>query len=139
MKQLKKILFPTDFSRCANQALSRAHSLAKQYGAELHMLHGIVLHEDDPHHPAHHFPDVDEIHARLKNSAEKQMDSTLTAYGDGIQVVKAQDRGIGAAPVILDYAKKKLAHRQANWESCSILTPADYFPTNANNLFLACL
>ncbi len=106
MKQLEKILFPTDFSRCANQALSRAHSLAKQYGAELHMLHGIVLHEDDPHHPAHHFPDVNEIHARLKNSAEKQMDSTLTAYGDGIQVVKAQERGIAAAPVILDYAKE---------------------------------
>lgn len=38
MIQLKKILFPTDFSRNANSALPYACSLAEQYCAELHVL-----------------------------------------------------------------------------------------------------
>lgn len=42
MIKLNKILFPTDFSRCANQALAHALYLAKQYQAELHMLHVTV-------------------------------------------------------------------------------------------------
>jgi len=42
MIKLNKILFPTDFSRCANQALAHALYLAKQYQAELHTLHVTV-------------------------------------------------------------------------------------------------
>ncbi|MGH7492832.1 MAG: universal stress protein [bacterium] len=37
--KLRKILFPTDFSRCANQALAHALYLSRRYHAELHMLH----------------------------------------------------------------------------------------------------
>ena len=47
MLNIKRILYPTDFSRCANQAFYRALYLAKKYQAELHLLHVIVLHDDD--------------------------------------------------------------------------------------------
>ena len=39
MIQVKKILFPTDFSRRGNRALAHSLRLAKKYQAELHMLH----------------------------------------------------------------------------------------------------
>ena len=42
------ILMPTDFSSCANSALGHAVALAEQFGAELHLLHVVVLHLDDP-------------------------------------------------------------------------------------------
>ncbi len=106
MKKLKKILFPTDFSRCANQALAHALDLAKKYHAELHMFHGIVLHAEDPHNPLHHIPDVAEIHKTLKDTATEQMDSIIRSYhAEDFDIVKVQDRGIAAAPVILEYAK----------------------------------
>ena len=64
MLQIKKILLPTDFFPCANQALDHALYLARKYGAEFHMLHAIVLHEDDPHNPAAHVVNLGEIPIR---------------------------------------------------------------------------
>jgi len=37
--RLKKILVPTDFSQCSRKGLQYAVSFAKQFGAELHLLH----------------------------------------------------------------------------------------------------
>lgn len=42
MISVKRILFPTDFSECAERALRIAESLAERYDAELHKLHVIV-------------------------------------------------------------------------------------------------
>jgi nucleotide-binding universal stress UspA family protein len=39
--KLKKVLVPTDFSDCAHQALRYGMSFAKEYGAELVLLHVI--------------------------------------------------------------------------------------------------
>jgi len=104
MKQLKKILFPTDFSRCANQALSRAWDLATFHEAELHMLHALVLHEGDPYSPIHHVADVDGMAAQLRQNAWDQMDAIIKSYNPKkIKVVKAQERGISPAPAILNY------------------------------------
>jgi len=65
MLKIDKILFPTDFSECANQALPHALYLAEKYNAELHMLHGIVLHNDDPYNPDLHFPNVEDVFNKL--------------------------------------------------------------------------
>lgn len=43
MLAIKKILFPTDFSDCAEEAFIEAVNLARQHQAELHILHAIVL------------------------------------------------------------------------------------------------
>ncbi|MCG8603734.1 universal stress protein [bacterium] len=107
MIKLKKVLFPTDFSRCANQALYRAYHLAKQYDAELHLLHGVVLHEDDPYHMIHHVPNLEEAHSKAKLTAMQEMDSLIRSYhANGLTIVKAQERGLAAAPIILDYARE---------------------------------
>jgi len=105
--RVRKILFPTDFSSCADQALSHAIFLADKYVGALHLLHVMVLHEDDPHNPAHHFPNIAEIASRLKEKAAFEMTADIEALkATTLDVKKVQLRGIAAAPVILDYAKE---------------------------------
>jgi nucleotide-binding universal stress UspA family protein len=107
MLALKTILFATDFSAMANRALDYALALAEGYGATLHMLHAVVLHADDPNDPAHHFPDAAEIADRLEEIAERRMLEQLDERKKvGIEVVRAQRRGISVAPVILEYAEE---------------------------------
>lgn len=105
MLKIEKILFPTDFSSCADRALDYALVFARRYGAQLHMLHAVVLHEDDPRNPDQRFPDFTEIHQRLAEIAGDRMDATIESrQTEGLQIVKAQERGVAAAPVILQYA-----------------------------------
>jgi len=107
MRNLKRILYPTDFSRCANQAFYRAFYLADKYQAELHLFHAIVLHDDDPHNAAYHFPDIEEIHSTLEKIADNRMDKVVSSYhADSVKIKKIQDRGLAPAPVILEYAQE---------------------------------
>jgi nucleotide-binding universal stress UspA family protein len=46
--QIKKILFPTDFSESAHHALKQAVELALVHKATLFIFHAILLHTDDP-------------------------------------------------------------------------------------------
>ena len=46
---IKKILWPTDFSNIAEKALPHVKSLTEKYGAEVHVLYVI---EDTAHHDA---------------------------------------------------------------------------------------
>jgi nucleotide-binding universal stress UspA family protein len=107
MLQIKKILLPTDFFPCANQALDHALYLAKKHNAEFHMLHAIVLHDDDPHNPAAHVVNLDEIHQRLKELASADMDAAIRERKEsGVTIVTEQRRGVAAAAVILRYAEE---------------------------------
>jgi len=108
MARIKKILFPTDFSNCSKQALLHAVRLAREYEAELHVLHAVVLHEDDPHDPAHHFPDPAKIRSLLEEIAEKKMGSLVREGAIPDLVLKlVQRRDISAAPPILEYAREE--------------------------------
>jgi len=102
--KVEKVLFPTDFSRCAGQALPHALFLARSFAAELHLLHAVVLMDDDPHGPASRFPDPGEIAEELREAVAARMRSDLLAQEAAFRVKEVQRRGISAAPVILDYA-----------------------------------
>ncbi|MEJ2312470.1 MAG: universal stress protein [Gemmatimonadales bacterium] len=108
MLDIKKIVYATDFSPCSENAFPIAVRLAASHDAELHMVHAIVLHADDPHDPAHHFPEPDELYERMRSSAEARM---ATAAENGgmphLKIVRAQVRGISPAPVILEYAEEQ--------------------------------
>jgi nucleotide-binding universal stress UspA family protein len=83
MIRIKRILLPTDFSDCANQARDYACLLAEQLGAELHLLH--VL--SDPLQSAPAFgmglvsPELlkrsDEDHRKLEAAARGKLNATL--------------------------------------------------------------
>lgn len=107
MLELKRILFPTDFSRCAEQALTHALYLAKQFQAHLHVLHAIVLQGYPENKPEFGFVHIDSIHRRMQEAAESQMRAMLEAHPIGlITTSMVQQRGISAAPVILQYASE---------------------------------
>ncbi len=105
MIQIQRILFPTDFSPSAERAFSLALLLAREFGAELHMFHAIVLHESDPYDPAHHFPEPEEIRRRLEKLGDSAMAELVDASDDsGVEIHRVQRRGIEAASAILEYA-----------------------------------
>lgn len=107
MKKLQKILFPTDFSRCAEQALAHALYLAQEYDVELHMLHANVLLEYAPHEAVHLFPKPEEVTAQLRELAYGHMSAALSARGThDLRIKQVYQQGISIAPAILTYASE---------------------------------
>lgn len=103
--QLDTILYPTDFSATSKAALSQAVFLANQYNADLHLLHVIVLHSDDPLNPEYHFPESEEIYAELRKVAQSEM-SRLFQEGQGksLKIREHMVRALSAGPAILEKA-----------------------------------
>ncbi|MFQ5690113.1 MAG: universal stress protein [Gemmatimonadota bacterium] len=98
MPGFHRILYPTDFSDCARRALPRAVQFAREWGAELHLLHAIVLH-------AVMETDRERLAGALVEEAERQLERlTDGGVADGVRIVPAVRRGISTAPVILEYA-----------------------------------
>lgn len=106
MLTVKKILFPTDFSRGANLALLEALFLAERHGAELHFLH-IVDPYDDPNNPTHRFPTVEELKTL---TTELVSPERLPVFAPeklaNLKLVTRFERSLSVAPAILDYAEK---------------------------------
>jgi nucleotide-binding universal stress UspA family protein len=105
MLNVKKILFPTDFSDSAKQALDYALFLAEQFEAELHLLHAVILHGRDRHGPDSDFPEPAEILNRLFEIADSEMTQILEQNQPKTFTLKeAKVRGFSAGTVILEYA-----------------------------------
>ena len=108
MMKINKILFPTDFSTCAEQALEHAVFLAEKYDAEIHVLHAVTLFNDQPGVVNEEFQETEEMIKKLEDVAEVQLNKVYNAHEeDDIEIIKAQTRGISAAPAILEYAAEK--------------------------------
>ncbi len=78
MMKLKNILFPTDFSRCADQALIHAVYLAEKYEAALHLLHVVTLFEDQPGLLSDEFAETEELVRKLEEKAEIELNSVAS-------------------------------------------------------------
>ena len=72
MSTFSKILFPTDFSEFSNQAMETVLGWARRFGADVHVLHVVTVHNYDPFNPDMGFPEVN-IAGSLQDSAERQM------------------------------------------------------------------
>ena len=105
MMTIKKILFPTDFSRCSDQALIHALSLAERYDASLSIIHVLLPLEYDPYDLGHHLPDLDKIQSEIDRLSSSQVRAAIErrSYRD-ITIEQSTVRGISAAPAILEYA-----------------------------------
>jgi nucleotide-binding universal stress UspA family protein len=107
---IKSILFPTDFSSCASQALEHALFLAKCFNARLHIFHAIILHERDPHNPAFHFPNLEEIRSRLGKVSRDQMGGDLEASIESekeVDIEMKEEWGVSASNLILKYSDER--------------------------------
>ncbi len=94
MLEIRRVLFPTDLSEYAEEALPHAVRLAEVFDAELHLLHVLVLHAATAAETIQEFPGESDARAALEGAAS----------GAGERVKHAVRRGIAAAPTILTYA-----------------------------------
>lgn len=95
MLDIETILCPTDLSEASVNSVPLATHFARLHGADLHLLHVHLLHAMSPEEEDVPFPGEQEARAALEASA------------GGIpwnQVVHRIERGINAAPTIVDYA-----------------------------------
>lgn len=105
MLTVRRILHPTDFSRCSGYAWPHAVQLAEMLDAEVHLLHAVVCPDVDPAHAALRLPDMEECHRALEEQAESRLRHAAEAQrGAAISVERAVVRGLSAAGAILDYA-----------------------------------
>ncbi len=82
--EIKKILWPTDFSRRAEKALPQVKSLTEKYDAEIHVLYVI---EDTAHHEPW-YGVFDKEHAeqlmeRAQKSANERLEQICSKYLEG--------------------------------------------------------
>ena len=82
--EVKKVLWPTDFSSSAQKALPYVTSLTMQYGAEIHVLYVI---EDIAHHESWYGDfDIDHINKLMQwadKSANKRLNQICEKYLEG--------------------------------------------------------
>jgi nucleotide-binding universal stress UspA family protein len=81
MFRLKKILVPVDFSDCSRKAVQYGLALAKQFGAELTILHVIQSYLQVPDLAV---VDVTTFQRELQASAEKQLEALEKTLGSQI-------------------------------------------------------
>lgn len=103
MLRIKKVLFPTDFSECAERAFAHAVFLADQYAATLHVLSIMVPFEGEPGNPMAYLQDLSEEAVDL---AEYISDSESDLQTN-LSVVYAREADVSAASGILSYAQEQ--------------------------------
>jgi len=107
MLQVRKVLYPTDFSTCARSALDDAIFWTQEFDAELHMLHAVVLHQADPADPDKQFPGQRELMQSLYEVAGSQLAHLAgLPTNAGIHIIQETQPGYSAAEVILDHAQE---------------------------------
>lgn len=103
MITIRRILFPTDFSRCANQAFVHAVQLAKRHGAEMHILHAYVPYEDHTNLLA-----AGAVAPDVRPGASILTPPMLQVLENGdarkVPIIQHVIRDISTGPVIIDYA-----------------------------------
>jgi nucleotide-binding universal stress UspA family protein len=101
MLNIKKVLFPTDFSRCADQAYPYALRMVRQHGAELHVFHCRVPFEGDGESALSSAGELQELVQRLTAGENDAADRSAR---QSVPTVFREERAISAAQSILEYA-----------------------------------
>ena len=102
MLNIHTILFPTDFSACAERAFARAVELATRYEATLHLLNVLVEHVDDPTPKTGR---SDPKHDKATDAVGLGLGKQVALTGP-LEVVKTQVTSPMPADGILTYAEK---------------------------------
>jgi nucleotide-binding universal stress UspA family protein len=107
MLKIDRVLVPTDFSDCSAQALCHGIRFAREHAAELHLLHAIVLFEEDLVNMDDVVPDTSRLREALTEVARNRMGALVRNHGlPDLVCTQVQRRGISAAPPIINYARE---------------------------------
>ena len=99
--EIKRILFPTDFSEPSHHALPHALRIAQKYEAELTVLHVRTVHSDDPNRPEYRFLDRGRYEEYIKNSLSQLSDTVAPQH----KVTTAVSREFSPASGILEFIR----------------------------------
>lgn len=104
MLAFKCILVPTDLTENAAGALRHALALARHTGAELHLLY-VMEEGGGGKRPG--LPQLNSVYDRLKEAVSVELRLSAGAGSQsGLQIEQHVERGVSAAPAILDYAEQ---------------------------------
>lgn len=99
MIELKRILFSTDFSECGRAAEKYAVALARQFGAELHILHVLADIMTTLPEPGTALALPQNYLGEMKEEAQRALDKIVPDAG-GLRVVRATRMGNAFAEII---------------------------------------
>lgn len=105
---IKNILYTTDFSDAAENALSHALTLSLLFNAKLILFNAQVLHQDDPSNPLYHFPQKETLYKK----AEEISLNLLKEKGQKIKNIEFETiskRDFTADRAILSISEEKSA------------------------------
>ena len=106
--RVRTILVPTDFSPRTDTALAYALGLARQFRAEVHLLHVIGPLEGEAYSPLRYTPEAAVLHHDPQKNIYDLLEATLARHDShGVEVELVKQRGIKPAPAILDYARRE--------------------------------
>jgi len=100
--KIRKVLVPTDFSSCAHAALAQGVAMAEQLGAELHLLHVMLSHDEDPYSLVYQVAEREEIYRQQEELCTDKMKELAAAEAGGLQVHRHLRRAFSVAPAILE-------------------------------------
>ena len=109
MMNIRNILFPTDYSNCAAQAMEHALYLANYCRAKLHIIHADVVSQEDAQASTDQLPKMRQLHDELNTLAMEKIQSDLQTSVKGFreEVVTMELVGGGSeADLILQYARE---------------------------------
>jgi len=102
--EVKRILFPTDFSSCAKQAFSHAMFHAEAHDADLHIVHSVTWRNRDP---TVSMPDPGAITEEMERAAKVMVAEHIELSKDRpFNIIEKTIRGSSPSSVILEYAKQ---------------------------------
>ncbi|HQU73164.1 MAG TPA: universal stress protein [Calditrichia bacterium] len=102
--KIKNILIPVDFSEFSDRAVEHGLMLAKKFGADIKLLHAVVLFQQEPDEKEH--MDLYEKYVQRKEeSGFKRLQEKMDAAGAGphVRIESEMVRSISAAEAILEY------------------------------------
>jgi nucleotide-binding universal stress UspA family protein len=103
----KRILHPTDFSPVSYQAFDHAVALSLRHGAELQLLHALILYEFDKSIVDGGFSKLAETYGSICTQLKNQMAKNVEQSDIGTDRCSwSVGRGLDAGTVILDHAEE---------------------------------
>ena len=103
--RVTNILYPTDFSPCAQLGFGHAVALARAFGARLHLLHVVALHSDLPYDPMFYVPAADEAYDRAEHEALVALGLLASSpEAAAVETILAVRRLAQPAQAVLEYA-----------------------------------
>lgn len=107
MLSLQNIIFPTDFSPCAEGAFPYAVALAERTGATVHVLHVVVRQAYDADNPLAYLPLESDLEEGSSEEAGRRRQAQTQRLATGVSVTATEVEDSSAAAAILEFALQR--------------------------------